>query len=189
MNSYSSLFYDFLCYLSYVSGFPPRFINVEHFLYTFLYLSEYMGANRLDHVFCGHNLNWWIHRHEPNVLLLHFNEAIHDRKSLIRKLATFYDIKLSNNEVDKIYGLSSFDAMKRVGHQFNYQLWGNKKFKNGTGACMKSGKLLRKGSIGDSKVTFTDQQLHSLRAFEDNFYGLSDEGIGAKQFSRDAYWT
>ena len=54
---------------------------------------------------------------------------------------------------------------------------------------MKSGKLLRKGSIGDSKVTFTDQQLHSLRAFEDNFYGLSDEGIGAKQFSRDAYWT
>ena len=74
--------------------------------------------------------------------------------------------------------------MRKIGYQFNYQLWGNKNFRNGTGTCMKSGKLLRKGIVGDSKIIFTESQLRVLRDFEDKFYGKSEDGVAAKTFSR-----
>ena len=162
-------------------GFPPKFISVDHLVYTFLFMK---GISRLHHTFCGYTLNWWKLRHEPNVLLLHYNEAIEDRRSLIRKLAAFYNQKLTDWEVDKIYSLSSIEAMRETGDQFNYQLWGNKNFRNGTGTCMKSGKLLRKGVVGDSKLIFTDSHQQMLREFEDDFYGTSEDGVAAKLFSR-----
>ena len=74
--------------------------------------------------------------------------------------------------------------MRETGDQFNYQLWGNKNFRNGTGTCMKSGKLLRKGVVGDSKLIFTDSHQQMLREFEDDFYGTSEDGVAAKLFSR-----
>lgn len=162
-------------------GFPPAFLSVDHLLHTFLHMNK---LSKLHHVFCGYTLSWWKVHQDPNVLFLHYNEAINDRRAFIIKLANFYNQELTDEEVTRIYDLSSIEAMRKIGYQFNYQLWGNKNFRNGTGTCMKSGKLLRKGIVGDSKIIFTESQLRVLRDFEDKFYGKSEDGVAAKTFSR-----
>jgi aryl sulfotransferase len=59
-----------------------------------------------------HVATWWERRHEPNVLLLHYNGLKRDLPGEIERLARFVDVKLTSDEVEAIAAASSLEAMR-----------------------------------------------------------------------------
>lgn len=51
-------------------------------------------------------------RHEPNVLLLHYSDAVKDLKSTVAKIANFYGVDLSDDELEKVSNKCSMTEMK-----------------------------------------------------------------------------
>ena len=45
---------------------------------------------------------WWPFRHDPNVLLLHYDEMVKDPATGIKRFAAFVGVDLSPNEFDTV---------------------------------------------------------------------------------------
>lgn len=118
---------------------------------------------------------WAKYRKEPNVLLLHYNDAIRDLKGVVKKLASFYNVDLTNDELETIVKKASFGSMKQVTGKFNYRLWGNPDFHNGMGTCMQEGSLLRKGVTGDSNTVFSKEELAQIKLIQEDYFKDSPE--------------
>ena len=72
----------------------------------------------------------------------------------VKKIADFYGMKLNKEELNNVVEKCGFEHMKKNTNLFNYQIPLNKNLK---GTVMKTGKMIRKGSIGDGKVGFSEQ--------------------------------
>jgi hypothetical protein len=92
----------------------------------------------------GYVREWWKARDLKNVLLLHYNDAIKDLPNTVRRLAQFYEIDLTDEQVQSIAHQASFANMKaNTASSFNYLLWGNPAFHSGTGTIIQDGKIFR----------------------------------------------
>lgn len=56
--------------------------------------------------------SFWEARHEPNVLLVHFNDLKADREGEMRRIADFLDITIPEEDWPAIIEAAGFDAMK-----------------------------------------------------------------------------
>jgi hypothetical protein len=62
---------------------------------------------------------WWAFRFDPNVLLLHYSDAVADPKTNIRRLAAFFGVNCTAAEVDRIAHLTSLESMKHDSLRFS----------------------------------------------------------------------
>ena len=57
--------------------------------------------------------SFWAARHEPNVLLVHYNDLKTDRDVEVRRIANFLDIDISEQLWPELIRAAGFDAMKK----------------------------------------------------------------------------
>jgi hypothetical protein len=95
-------------------------------------------------------------------------------------LAEFYDVELTESELETVTDKCSFSSMKKIENNFVYRLplhpSGDKSL-----AVMNVGSMLRKGSTGDGKVTLTENQQHRWTMAEEEVF--SDDSM--RRFARD----
>jgi hypothetical protein len=99
-----------------------------------------------------HVKGWWLHRHDPNVLFLTYEELTRDIESCIRKIADFCDWELSPEKLARVRECSRFEFMKQHESRFDpalETLWEQ-------GVKLKS--FLRNGRVGDGATTLSDEQ-------------------------------
>jgi hypothetical protein len=131
-------------------------------------MNDLLPGGILGHLYFEYVNEWWKARNEKNVLLLHYSDAKKDLKGTVKKIADFYGMKLNKEELNNVVEKCSFEHMKKNKNLFNYQIPLNKNFK---GTLMKPGKMIRKGSIGDGKVGFSEQERDRWAKAEEEMFG------------------
>ena len=91
--------------------------------------------------------------HSDTVLCLTYEQMHQDRASVVREVAEFLDVALTDADVDNIVENTSFEVMKR-NPDTNYQQWE----KNGMILRPGEDKFMRKGVVGDWKNYFTEEE-------------------------------
>lgn len=66
--------------------------------------------------------NWWAHRHDPNVLFVHYGNRLKDPEADINNFAKFMGVDLTLAEKQAVITVSSFDVMKANNHKYAYCL-------------------------------------------------------------------
>ena len=113
-----------------------------------------------------------------NVLLIHYEDMIHDPKRELKRLCDFLGKKLDEKQMDAIIEWCSFDNMKKnpsVNYEWNKTL----------GIFAKEGEFFRKGQVGDWLNHFKSKQskrlddvVHSQLKYKQKFdYGISEEDL------------
>ena len=87
---------------------------------------------------------WWAHRHQPNVLVLHFTDLLHDLEGSIRKVAAFAGLEPSPEQMPTIVERCSFAWMKA--NQIKFELP-----EIGAIPVLESGSLIRRGKVGEAR--------------------------------------
>ena len=139
-----------------------RSIKWNQFWTNFI-TGESIYGDTFDHI-----LSWWTHRDSPNILFLKYEDMKKDLSQVVSKIASFLQVDLSLEVVQKIADLTTFDKMKTNGTA-NYS-W-EKVLDN------KEGKpsFLRKGTVGDWKNHLTAEESAAIdRKYEEKF---KDTGI------------
>jgi hypothetical protein len=111
---------------------------------------------------------WWKVKDEKNVLLLHYSDAKKDLRGTVLKLADFYNIRLNEEETDKVAEKCSFDYMKKNGDMFLYSLPLHPTY---NGRIMQSGSMTRKGAIGDGQELFSEEEKEMWSKAEEEQFG------------------
>lgn len=75
-------------------------------------------------------------------------------------MAKFYGVNLNSEELAKVVDHCGFSHMKKNTHLFNYFM----PFHPSNVSIMKHGTMTRKGTIGDGKVTFTEEGMITVSA-------------------------
>ncbi len=95
--------------------------------------------------------SWWIHRAQPNILLLHFADLLADTEREVRRIAAFLGIDVPPEAWSDIVEAVGFDAMKRQGERYA----------PGGGAHWKGGAdtFLHRGTNGRWREILSDAEL------------------------------
>jgi len=62
--------------------------------------------------------SWWAHANDSNVLFLFYEDMHKDLKFMIKKIADFVGISLTDDEFQRVYGFCTFDYMVKHKEQF-----------------------------------------------------------------------
>jgi hypothetical protein len=92
---------------------------------------------------------YWAERHRPNVLVVSFKSMKRDLRGTVLKVADFLNIRASDEQVDEVCRLSSFDYMKRNDHKYaigQVVPW------------RKPGAMIRKGQEGTSSELLSPER-------------------------------
>jgi hypothetical protein len=103
----------------------------------------------------GNAAGYWAQRHRPNVLVVSFASMKRDLDGMVRRVAAFLDIHVSDEVIRAVCEKASFDYMKRIDHKFGtFQTipWGAPTV------------LMRKGKQGDSGELLTPAQQRAIDA-------------------------
>ncbi|XP_012859976.1 amine sulfotransferase-like [Echinops telfairi] len=120
--------------------------TLEKFMERFLD-GRVVGSLWFDHV-----RGWYEHRHNFNILFMMYEDMKKDLRGSVLKICNFLEKKLSDEAVDAVVNLATFQNMKSD-PQANYR----KILKDEIGT-RKDGLFLRKGTIGDWKNHLTVEQ-------------------------------
>lgn len=93
---------------------------------------------------------FWPWRNRDNVLFLTYEQLQRDREGTIRSLAEFMAVNLTEDQVARIAGLTSFDHMKTMDHKFYPG--------EVTPFARPGGKMMRSGKQGNSGELLTPAQ-------------------------------
>jgi sulfotransferase family protein len=108
-----------------------------------------------------HVKGWWLHRHDPNVLFLTYEEMTRDLEGCVRKISTFCGFDVPPDRLPVILERCGFSFMKQHENRFDpalETLWESGVRLN----C-----FLRNGRSGEGKEALTAQQeAHFKRAFQ-----------------------
>src|SRR5262249_12681711 len=92
-----------------------------------------------------HVKGWWLHREDPNVLFLQYEDLMHDLEGSVRKIIAFCGFDIDPERLPAILERCSFAFMKRHENQFDHF----------TGTLWEQGlqlhAFLRKGKAGSWK--------------------------------------
>jgi hypothetical protein len=108
-----------------------------------------------------HVKGWWAHRHDPNVLFLHYEDLLHDMDHCLQRIIAFCDLDIAPKRLATILERCSFAFMKRHESQFDHL----------TGTLWEQGlqlnAFLRNGRAGDSTGRLsTHQEERFARVFQ-----------------------
>ncbi len=131
-------------------GFPPVFPSVE------AALSAMLPGGAFAPLVFDYLLGWWAFRGRPNVLLLHYDEAVRDLPAVVARVAAFLGVPLTPAQQRRIAELASFREMAKIAAKFDYRLLLHPH--NDRLTMMRSGKLLRSGSSGEGAAFFSGKR-------------------------------
>ncbi|XP_066927038.1 sulfotransferase 1B1-like [Clytia hemisphaerica] len=100
-------------------------------------------------------LGYWNRRSQENLLVLCYEEMQKDLPSVVRKIASFLDIEMTDEEVLKLCHHTSFDQMKKNPHVNVLK-----------GLKMYDGQYLNKGKVGQWKDHFSEELIQKFELFE-----------------------
>ena len=115
-----------------------------------------------------HVLSWWAHKGSPNILFVKYEDMKKDLSQAVSKIASFLEVDLSPDVVQKIADLTTFESM--MADNTANMSW-DEDFND------KEGKpaFFRKGEVGDWKNYFSAKQSAEMdRMCEEK---LKDTGI------------
>ncbi|XP_007952257.1 amine sulfotransferase-like [Orycteropus afer afer] len=130
--------------------------TMEQFMRKFLD-GKVVGSLWFDHI-----RGWYEHKHDFNILFLHYEDMKKDLRSSVLKICSFLEKQLSDEAVDAVVRQATFQNMKSD-PRANYK----EILKNEIGTRNDDGAFLRKGTVGDWKHHFTvDQSERFDRIFQ-----------------------
>ncbi|CAF1102050.1 unnamed protein product [Adineta steineri] len=113
-----------------------------------------------------HVLEAWSRKDESNVLFLVYEDMKKDIRSAIHRVAAFLDVELSEELVERIAFVTSFDYMKNA--KYNEHL-----SEKSDGHLFQPRTVVRKGEIGDWRTLMSEEQSHRLDArFKEATHGI-----------------
>lgn len=62
--------------------------------------------------------SWWNHRHQPNILLLHYAEMKRDLPGTVRRIADFIGVETTPERLTAVAEATTFEAMKQRGADY-----------------------------------------------------------------------
>ncbi|XP_077989068.1 sulfotransferase 1A1-like [Glandiceps talaboti] len=134
-----------------VSGW--HFTKINHFFKTYETFSDFFPKYLEGDVIYGswfdHNLKWWEHRHDSNVMFVKFEDMKKDLKGQMIRIGDFYGHPIAADKIDACVEHCTFDKMKN-NPMSNYS---KAHFIN-----HKKGTFHRKGEVGDWKNHFSVAQ-------------------------------
>jgi hypothetical protein len=147
-------------------GSPPRFDSLQ------VFVDKFILGNKQYWQFVK---AWWAHRHEPNVLLVHFADMKRDLPAAIDRIAHFLQIELDDETRDRVIRHSSFEWMKQ--HQSKFEAGADSKIR-----AIASGCMLRQGQVGGGAVVLSAEQQQALdaesrRQFDDELYQFATNAV------------
>jgi aryl sulfotransferase len=101
-------------------GFPPRQQNFDQYE---KWLLDDMGTGvGFITILTDFLRNWWPRRREPNVLLVHFADRLRDPRADIELFMEHLGVSLSDEEIQAVINVSSFEFMKVNNDKYAYCL-------------------------------------------------------------------
>ena len=112
-----------------------------------------------------HVLGWWeASKSRDDVLYLFYEDFVKDPETFIRRVATFIGVELSDELLDRVMRVTSFDYMKS-----------NTKTNYAGGRKQGSEPFMRKGKVGDWVDYFTtEQSAHFDKLYQNEIVDKSD---------------
>nr|CAH7741709.1 unnamed protein product [Callosobruchus chinensis] len=75
-------------------------------------VSAFIEGKATYHPYWKHVLQFWKHRHEPNIFILRYEEMVKDTPGMIRKVANFLRKQLTEEQVAQLAQHLSFESVK-----------------------------------------------------------------------------
>lgn len=97
-------------------SFPPHYPSVEDCV------KDLLPGGNIYSLYFPYVKAWWALKDEPNVLLMHYSDAVKDHGTLIATLAAFYGVSLTGAEQAAVAATCSKDHMKAHASVFDYVL-------------------------------------------------------------------
>ena len=152
--NYSDAFYDDLDAIPNRVGAPfPRYSGDIHDFWKGWMTRGWFEWEQEGYPFWGnlhHTQTYWNYRHLPNFLFVHFSNLLKDTHSEIKRLADYLEIDVTDEFVDKIVELTSFDYMKKNSDEL---VGVSEDFKGGSKA------FINKGTNGRWKSVLSEEEL------------------------------
>ncbi|CAH1245089.1 SULT1A4 [Branchiostoma lanceolatum] len=137
----------------------------DSFLYDFMAGNVPLGSV-FDHV-----LGYWVHRSNPGMLFIKYEDLQKDLHGTVKKLADFVGHQLPPGTIDKIVDHCSFKSMSE-NPMTNYSKHPEQRCRFDTS----NSEFIRKGVVGDWKNHFTDKQNEAFdKMLEDKLSGTGLE--------------
>lgn len=124
-------------------------------------VSSLKPGGLLYDMYLGYMQDWWKHRNDENVLLLHYTDMKFDLIGTVRNLAVFSGVSLSRQEEQVILEKISFKSMSKMKDGFDIKIYGNADVEAvmcDKNECPRS-KVIRKGQVGSGKDEVPEESL------------------------------
>jgi len=132
------------------SGMGPAMPSVDTMYRLFLADKFLLGGS-----WPANAAGYWAQRCRPNVLVVSFASMKRDLEGMVRRVAGFLDIRVSDEVIKEVCEKASFQYMKRIDHKF------------GTGRMIPwraPSAMMRKGQQGGSGELLTPERQRELDA-------------------------
>jgi len=133
-------------------------------------VNDVLPGGLLTNLYFEYLNEWWPLRNEPNVLFLHYADAVKDLSGTVKKIADFVGVSLSSAEHKVVVEKCGMKHMKSVTHMFTYAVPFNKDFNDRDARIMTKGAMTRKGGIGEGKTTFSEEQIAKWTTAEEKMF-------------------
>ncbi|XP_013772090.1 sulfotransferase 1C4-like isoform X1 [Limulus polyphemus] len=135
---------------------------------TFAQFFERFLQNRPTYSpFWKHNLEFWEHHNDPNVLFLHYEDLYTDPRAGVKEIASFFGKILSEEEIEKVIDHCSFNNMSKNPSTSQIDQ------ENSAERIVGESKFFRKGKVGDWKSYFTEEMDQRMNQWIENHFRKS----------------
>jgi hypothetical protein len=110
-------------------------------------------SNRKMKDWFEYNAIWMKNENNLDILYIHYEDLITDKREAVMKMAAFLDITINEETMERVIDRTSFEFMKKNESKFGEQPEHWKVYNN----------FIRKGKAGEGKVKFTTEQLESYK--------------------------
>jgi hypothetical protein len=100
--------------------------------------------------------SFWPHRHEKNVLVMHFTDMKKDHVGTIKKVANFLGIKLPQKKFHEVCEYTSYNWMKKHGDKFTIQHLCD------VPVLAKNG-MVRNGAVGEGRTALSADTIRDFQ--------------------------
>ena len=139
--------------------FEPGSVSLDEFFPLWIY----GGPGGCD--YATHLLSWYARRDEPDTLLATYRSAVRDRPKMVRRLADFLGIAVTDDEVDLIADMTSRDFMHAHKDRFDDRILADAfAAKVGVPADSDSAKVQAKGSDGNALPPSVAEKIDAMWA-------------------------
>ncbi|KAF0311185.1 Amine sulfotransferase [Amphibalanus amphitrite] len=129
-----------------------RMLNIYKYRGSFADFRENFMRGKILHSPYREHVQGYL-EHSDTVLCLTYEQMHQDRGSVVRKVADFLGVSLSDADVDDIAKNTSFEVMK-ANPDTNFRQWEDNGLVSGT----EEGTFMRKGVVGDWRNYFTEEE-------------------------------